>query len=865
VSRVPRPTSHVPLLSLLLCVTAFELLAQESGAVALGELLAGLDVNARVLVIGAHPDDEDTQLIAWLARGRQAETAYLSLTRGDGGQNLIGNELGEALGVIRTEELLAARRIDGGRQYFGRAYDFGFSKSADEAFQHWPREELLRDVVTVVREFRPHVIVSIFSGTPRDGHGQHQVAGILARAAFEVAGDTVRVPIRATAMHDAWTPLKLYQSARFSPDSATLSFNVGEYSALRGRSYAELAGESRSQHKSQGFGALERKGAVLDYLRRVASRVPAPEDPRQERSIFDGMTPTIERVRPLFAVEERRLALDTLVAAIQKVRRVSRLEEPSTAIEPLARVLEVVSRLSTRIPVVSRHRREDLEINAALKSVRERATAARLVAMGVRLEATVPRELVAAGDTVPVTIAVYNNGRAPVSVARVAVAGRAVRDDSLAERREVQPDSTGEWKITVHTDSVTSPAWLVAPRTGDLFSHSVHARDETVEHDAFVRAMVVLDGREHWLQAPIVRRFADPVRGEVRRPLEVAPALSVTLERTVEYAPANTDLRRPLRVLLRSASPDTVVVQVSLGLPNGLRADSAARTVVLPALGVRWVMFSVRGRLRAGAHTLTAIARTEAGTFASGYLPIEYEHIRPQKLYRQAVTRIEAVDVRLPNQLQVAYVQGVGDNIAPMLEQLGVPLTVLDPATLPVADLTRFSAIVIGPRAYQARDELVEFNPRLLEYARGGGTLVVQYGQQEMTRRGMMPYPITFSRRPERVTVEEAPVRILDDDAPLLRTPNRITSRDFDGWVQERGLYMPSTFDERYHPLLELNDPGEPANRGALLVAPYGRGVYVYTTLAFFRQLPAGVPGAARLFVNLLGAGGNGVAANAGQ
>jgi LmbE family N-acetylglucosaminyl deacetylase len=839
--------------------------AQDGGAVALGELLAGLDVNARVLVIGAHPDDEDTQLIAWLARGQQVETAYLSLTRGDGGQNLIGNELGEALGVIRTEELLAARRIDGGRQYFGRAYDFGFSKSAEEAFQHWPREELLRDVVTVVRAFRPHVIVSIFSGTPRDGHGQHQVAGILAREAFEIAGDTIRVPRAATAMQGAWAPLKLYQSARFSPDSATISFNVGEYSALRGRSYAELAGESRSQHKSQGFGALERKGVVLDHLRRLASRVPAPEDPRDERSIFDGFTPTVANVRPLFVAQAQRLTLDALVAAIESARRATRLEQPSTAIEPLGRVLDVTARLLRQLPAASASRSEDRAIQGELASVQERARAAQLIAMGIRLEATVSRELVAVGDTIPVTIAVYNSGRAPVSVATVAVVGRAVRDDSLAERRELQPDSTGLWTLTVRADSVTSPAWLAAARDGDLFGHTVRARDETIERDAVVRAAVIIGGEQHRVQAPIVRRIADPVRGEVRRPLEVAPALSVTLERTVEYTPANTDVRRPVRVLLRSASSDTVTAQVTLGLPNGFRADSASRTVVLPALGVRWVTFSVRGRLRPGTHTLTATAHTEAGTFAAGYLPIEYEHIRPQKLYRPAVTRIEAVDVRLPAELQVAYVQGVGDNVAPMLEQLGVPLTMLDPTTLPVADLGRYSAIVIGPRAYQARDELVEFNPRLLEYVRGGGTMVVQYGQQEMTRRGTMPYSITFSRRPERVTVEAAPVRILDDEAPLLRTPNRITAGDFDGWVQERGLYMPSTFDERYQPLLELNDPGEPANRGALLVAPYGRGMYVYTSLSFFRQLPAGVPGAARLFVNLLGAGRNGAAANAGQ
>ncbi|HJU65562.1 MAG TPA: PIG-L family deacetylase, partial [Gemmatimonadaceae bacterium] len=826
---------------------------------------AGLDVNARVLVIGAHPDDEDTQLIAWLARGRHVETAYLSLTRGDGGQNLIGNELGEALGVIRTEELLAARRVDGGRQYFGRAYDFGFSKSADEAFEHWPREELLRDVVTVVRAFRPHVIVSIFSGTPRDGHGQHQVAGILAKEAFEISGDTARVPVRAAGLHPPWTPLKLYESARFSPDSATISFNVGEYSPLRGRSYAELAGESRSQHKSQGFGALERKGMVLDHLRRIASRVSASDDPRGERSIFDGITPTIARVRPLIPLEERRAVLDTLMLAIENTRRVTRLEQPRTAVEPLERVLEVLSRLSRMIPVVSVLRPEDLEISSALSTVRARANAARLTALGLQLEATIPREVVALGDTVPVSITLYNGSGVAVPVGRVSVLGQAVSADTMEVASTISADSAGRWTITIRGDSLTGPWWLAAPRRGDMFGNIMRAMDETVERQAFAEVAVTMDGGEQLLRAPIVRRFADPVRGELNRPLEVAPVLSVTLDRTVEYAPANTALQRPLRVMLRSASVDTVAVRVSLGLPNGLRADSASRTVVIPALGVRWVTFTVRGRLRPGAHTVTATAQTTAGSFTSGYLPIEYEHIRPQKLYRQAATRIEAVDVQLPARAQVAYVQGVGDNVAPMLEQLGVPVTSLDPATLPVADLARYSVIVIGPRAYQARDELVEFNPRLLEYVRAGGTLVVQYGQQEMTRRGIMPHPITFARRPERVTVEEAPIRILDPDAPVLRAPNRITTRDFEGWVQERGLYMPTTFDEHYQPVLELNDPGEPANRGALLVTPLGRGAYVYTTLSFFRQLPAGVPGAARLFVNLLGAGGNGVAASAGQ
>jgi LmbE family N-acetylglucosaminyl deacetylase len=264
---------------------------RERGAAALAELIRGLGVTARVLMIGAHPDDEDTQLITWLARGRGVETAYLSLTRGDGGQNLIGNELGEALGVIRTEELLAARRIDGGRQYFTRAYDFGFSKSAVETYRHWPKDSILRDVVTVVRVFRPHVIVSVFSGAPRDGHGHHQVAGLLAREAYDVAGDTVRFP--RDQFGAPWAPLKFYRSSRFAPDSATLRVNVGEYNSVLGRSYAEIAAESRSQHKSQGFGVLQRRGVVWDYLRREATRVNERQEARTETSLFDGIDTTL--------------------------------------------------------------------------------------------------------------------------------------------------------------------------------------------------------------------------------------------------------------------------------------------------------------------------------------------------------------------------------------------------------------------------------------------------------------------------------------------------------------------------------------------------------------------------------------------
>src|SRR5689334_19722585 len=320
-------------LALMLLAVAPRASAQERGAVALGELVSGLGVSARVLVIGAHPDDEDTRLIAWLARGRHVETAYLSLTRGDGGQNLLGNELGESLGAIRTEELLAARRIDGGKQYFSRAFDFGFSKSADETFRHWPRDSILRDVVTVVRSFKPHVIVAMFSGTPRDGHGHHQASGILAREAFDIAGDTVRFPRAATAGLGGWTPLKFYRGAwTLPPTDPVLRINVGEFDPMIGRSYAEIAAESRSQHKSQAMGALQPKGVRFTQVRREVTRVNESQAPGTEKSLFDGIDTTWARFRTPDTSPPVAALVDSLARAIAAVQAAPFLRSPDAAV-----------------------------------------------------------------------------------------------------------------------------------------------------------------------------------------------------------------------------------------------------------------------------------------------------------------------------------------------------------------------------------------------------------------------------------------------------------------------------------------------------------------------------------------------------
>jgi LmbE family N-acetylglucosaminyl deacetylase len=723
----------------------------------------------RVLWIGAHPDDEDTNIIAWLARGRGVATAYMSLTRGDGGQNLIGNELGEELGVIRTEELLAARRIDGAHQYFGREYDFGFSKTADETRKHWPQDSVLNDVMIVMRAFRPHIVITTFSGTPRDGHGHHQISAIVARDGYNLAADTVRFPV--AQFGKPWTPLKLYRLARFSPQDRTLAINVGEYNPYLGVSYQEIAADSRSQHKSQGQGTVHVKGVVWDYLMREDSRVPAPPA-KEEKTIFAGLDTTKLLVRD------------------------GRLTPPT-------------------VPTVE-------------------------------MEAVADRQALALGETARVTVTMYNRGHSPIEFTHFS--------GGPGETRTLLPDSSYRWTDDYKGTAITQPWWLAQPRNGDLFSPRLDgvSEDERSKRD-WERADVRVDGRMFTLATPIVFHYVDRVRGDVQRPLIVAPGISITLDQAIGMTRTHAPFNQLIKATLRSAYVDSTPVKVTLSVPFGLIADSTSRTVVMAPGGTHTVTFRVRGSLTRGPHQIMATATAKGTEFHSGYIPIEYPHINPQRIYRASTLTITAADVALPTGLNVAYVPGVGDNVAPILEELGVPLTILDPDDIPQTDLTRFTAIVVGPRAYQASQTLIDNNEYLLSYVRNGGRMVVQYGQAEMQRPGIMPYPITLGQPAARVTDENAAVTFTDPTSPLLNAPNKITQADFASWVQERSTYMPSTFDSRYRTMLSMNDPGEQPNNSAILAAAYGRGTYIYVPLALFRQLPAGVPGGARIFANLLG------------
>ena len=853
----------------------------DRGAAALGSTLAGLGTTARVLTIAAHPDDEDTQFITWLTRGRHVETAYLSLTRGDGGQNLLGNELGEALGAIRTQELLAARRIDGGRQYFSRAYDFGFSKNAEETFQHWPRDTILGDVVRVVRAFRPHVMVAFFSGTPRDGHGHHQASGILAREAYDAAADTVRFPVAGYGL--PWTPSKFYRSARQAPAEATLRMNVGEYDVVLGRSYYEIAAESRSQHKSQGFGVLQRKGAIMDAITREAARV-GPAKATDETSLFDGIDTTWTALRAKLPTALSQSQLDSALVSLADAKQRYRADAPTPIIAPLANAVRLLRAArngagappavlfagkSGMVPMLSvrRPNTADLGLWDALRVTLTRTEQALTLAAGVAVEATAPKATYPVreaakhnvGDSMPVTITVFNRGKMPVKFLYGGLRDNATPAGGFPESNlPIAPDSAltvQRWAVAFEP---TSPWWRVNGRKQqDWFQTPLDANDEAQQQErtaTIVRTDIEIAGVSVAVAAPVVNRYADPIRGDQQVPVAAVPGITIGLGSVIEYIRAGAPVERDLPIRIQSAYDSAASVTVTLDLPAGLKADSAARVRVLPGGGSAVVVFRLRGTLPPGRHQLGAFARHEGTTSTSGYYTINYEHINPQRLYGASGMYLSAVNAKLPPRAHVGYIVGVGDHGVEALQQLDVNVEKLDPAAIAGTDLMRFTAIVVGPRAYEASDELVKQNPRLLDYANRGGTLIVQYGAQDMSRFNVMPYPMTWTRPAARVTIEGAPVKVLRPTSPLLSVPNRIGESDWADWVQERATYMPSTIDSHYTPLLGMNDPNEPENRGALLTAPVGRGKYVYVTLALFRQLPAGVPGAARILMNLINA-----------
>ncbi len=781
-------------------------------------------------MIGAHPDDEDTGLLTYIARGYGADAAYLALSRGDGGQNLVGAELGVDLGLLRSRELEAARAVDGARQFFTRAFDFGYSRSVDETAGLWLADSVLKDVVRIVRRFKPHVVVSVFSGTNRDGHGQHQLAGLLAGRAFETAGDPTRFPeLQSEEGLDPWTPLKLYRSSRFDANSTTLQLATGELDPRSGRSYNQIAMESRSQHRSQDMGRLQPIGPAWARLRLDQDRT-GPGNGQSGQGIFAG-------------ISRDESWLTGLADSVRNTLAASRLHEAAV---PLAGALALAPTSGS-----DPERRRLLEQAVA-------------VSAGLVIDGRTTIGTIVPGQQFAVTVELYNAGPYEVNPAVVAVIAppgwQVELESGTVPRVEPGGKITAQFTVTVpHDAEPTQPYFLQRPLVGALYDWST--AEPEVRGLPFqpppVRARVTATvlGANLTLEREITYQYNDQAFGEIRRPLRVVPEIDVKLSPDRIVWPSGAEQYKTLSVIVTLNGPTGAAGEVGLEADGWLTPPAEPFTLeqqresqvfqfrLARADGIENAQVQVR-----------AVVRTDDGRhFERGVMSIEYPHVRPTSRVMAAVSEVRVAPIQLPDVSRVGYVRGAADRVPEALMQIGLPVELLGAHELESADLSPFDAIIIGSRAYETDPALVRHNHRLLEYVRNGGCLMVQYQQYQFVRDQYAPYPLSISRPHDRITDETVPVTLLLPDHPALTVPNRIGSDDWEGWPQERGLYFAGTWDAAYTPLLEMSDPGEQPVRGGLLVAQYGEGTYVYTGLSFFRALPAGVPGAYKLFLNLIG------------
>jgi LmbE family N-acetylglucosaminyl deacetylase len=881
------------------------------GAIRTGIALRRLGNTARLLHIGAHPDDENTALFSPLALGRGADAAYLSLNRGEGGQNGIGPELGIPLGLIRTEELLSARGLDGATQFFTRAIDFGFSKTAEETFEHWPHDSLLADVVEIIRRYRPDVVVPAWSGTPRDGHGQHQAAGILAREAILAAGDPDRFPEQIAAGLRPFTPRAVYWSDRYAAGGPDVELNTGELDPLLGRSYHQIAMASRSRHKSQDQGVPQAPGPRRTAFEKIDPANPPPVEmspdgrptrqlvgrPSLDASLFDGVDTLLSQRADAVGAREAAERLRAYEATVARAR---------DAFDPL-RMGEVLPILATargeldaarraiaawaadfgRGPATERADAAE-ELRFHLASEARDLRVATLAAANVELDAVADDELVVPGQRFTLTLSAWNGGGEPVRVQfRPALppgwTATAAGNEADGWREVAAGDRVeASFVVRVADDARDTRPYFVTledeAEGRDLYRWP---DDESVRGLPFAPAPVragfdVRFPADSGIDVSAEREAAwvgvDPHRGEYRRPVRVVPPVSVTVDPTgsvIPLTPGASDAARTRHVAVRlqAEAPDGISGSLRVEAPVGWTVTPAETDVEFAGPGEeRTVGVDVvpPADLQAGEYTVQASFETSAcggmepcgaeRVFDEGYELVDYPHIAPHQLYRRAATRVRAFPVRVAD-VRVGYVAGVPDHVPEALDDLGVAWQALDADALAEGDLSQFDVIVTGTRAYEFRPDLVAHNQRLLDWARAGGTLIVQYNKYPALEGSYAPWPVTIARPHGRVTEEDAPVEVLRPDNPLFNTPNEIGPDDWRGWVQERGLYFWDTWEGPLEPLLSMHDPGEPPLEGSLLVAPLGRGTYVYSALALFRQLPAGVPGGWRLLANLVSLG----------
>lgn len=792
-----------------------------------------LNVVGNALYFAAHPDDENTRFIAYLSNEKLLNTAYLSLTRGDGGQNLIGTEIREQLGIIRTQELLQARRTDGGHQYFSRANDFGFSKNPEETFTIWDREKVLADAVWTIRKFRPDVIITRFSPEPMNTHGHHTASAQIAVEAVEAAADAKRFPEQLNTV-ETWqvkrvlwnTSWWFFESeSKFKKDDF-ISLEVGQYNALLGKSYGEIAAESRSMHKSQGFGSSGSRGSTIEYLQVLKGT------PLTGKDIFEGIDFTWKRVA----------GAEKVAALLQKTAADFKIQNPSASVPALLQA----RKLLTALPESVYKKQKLAEIQQVVKAC-----------LGLFTEISAKEYALTPAENLVLSAEIINRSNVPVKVNKITYLFNG--KDSL-----LQISAENNKSVTFRTRQLlpeqtpySQPYWLTQAGTQGMFTVSQQALIGLPENPA--AASVNLEWQvadEVFTETlPVVFKKTDPVKGEIYRPLEVTPPVFINIvDKVYVFGNEKKNNAKSVQITVKAGIAKLSGV-LRPEVPTGWTISPSEQSFALTQKGEeKQFSFELTPPTNNSEGTLKASALVNGKTYSQGIITIQYDHIPAQTLFPEATAKLVKADLQRKGE-NIGYIAGAGDEIPAALRQVGYKVTLIEASqSITAANLSKFDAVVIGIRAYNTQDRLKFAQTELMTYVQNGGTVVVQYNTDgRLVTKDIGPYPFQISD--DRVTVEQAEVRILKPDHKALNSPNKITAKDFEGWVQERGLYFPDQWDKQYEALLSANDPKESPKDGGLLVAKHGKGYFVYTGYSWFRQLPAGVSGAYRIFANLMSLG----------
>lgn len=833
-----RPTRNLRSLTILtLVLSSFSIcFGQTQKQLSSGEVYHKLEkfgVLANILYVAAHPDDENTRMITYLSNDVKANTRYLSLTRGDGGQNLIGPEIKELLGVIRTQELLAARRHDGGSQRFSRANDFGYSKNAEETIDIWDDKRVLSDVVWAIRKFRPDVIINRFDHrTSGRTHGHHTASAMLSYKAWESVGDPSAFPEQLKYVKP-WQPTRQFMNTSWwfygsrekfaqADKSNLISFDVGTYYTHRGLSNNEIAADSRSMHKCQGMGSTPQRGSLIEYLELLNG------DMATDKSILGGVNTTWTRVAGGQAIKTK----------LEKVMAEYDFKNPSSILKDLMDIRKSIVALS-----------DDFWKEQKLVELDEIIEAC----SGLFIETKVDNHTHTVGGIVDFTTEVVQRLPGEVVLKRIELL------PTYTDTMFSVPLELNETKIFTHEGFVDSNAEVTAPyylrEKGSLGMYKVDDQEmigipETPRHFR-ARYTVSIYGTPMTIEKDVIYKYTDPERGEVYRPVEVVKDVYVSLPENV-YIYSNGETKEiSLEVKAMKGGIDA---EVSIPTTDGWVASPAVQKVSFKKSGqVKTVTFKVTAPIAQKTTTLSPMVKVGSSEYTSTLIPIDYEHIPYQLVEMPCEAKFVNIDIQTTD-IKIAYIPGAGDAVAANLRGVGYNVDEIDINDVTSDVLKGYNTVIMGIRAYNKWDEMRIKNDILLDYVKNGGTLISQYNTNRRIKSDKIgPYPMKLSRK--RVAVEQAPIEIIATNHPIVTTPNKITQKDFEGWVQERGLYFSDEWDERYTPIFVSNDPGEDPQQGGMLHAKYGEGNFVYTGYSWFRQLPAGVPGAYRIFSNIVSLG----------